>query len=157
MSVPATARGRDAEAGFTLLEALIALAIVGAAALIALPLIGRAADPGRLRAEASAIAAAARSARADAIRTGRERVLVVDVAARAWRTDADAVPRRLDARLAIDADVPPAERAAAGERRIRFLASGASSGGTIRLGDGRATASVEIDWLTGGARASVAP
>lgn len=147
-----TWRGDD---GFTLVELLIALAIIGGAVLLAAPMTRTSLAPRLLAETASDFAAMARSTRAAAIRSGAERVLVVDLASRSYWADGVSGPRSVPAHLGFDMAV--AGEPATGSRRVvRFLANGGSSGGRLMLRDGGRMLAVEIDWLTGGARVAKA-
>jgi general secretion pathway protein H len=140
----------SAEAGFTLIEVLVALAILAAGAMLALPLTRSAATAQSLRTSAVELATAARSTRAAALRAGAERVLVIDIGARSFRSDGIAPERAFPAHVGIEVAVPQAERSR-NVAYVRFLADGGSSGGTIVLRDGQRIATVTLDWLTGGA------
>jgi prepilin-type N-terminal cleavage/methylation domain-containing protein len=61
------ARRRSSVSGFTLIELVVALFIVAAAAAVALPSVGRSVDGLRLRREASQVAALVRTARLRAL------------------------------------------------------------------------------------------
>lgn len=143
----------SAEAGFTLIEVLVALAILAAGAMLALPLTRSATSAQALRTSAVELASAAGSTRAAALRAGAERVLVIDTGARSFRSDGVAPERAFPTNVGIEVAVPPAERSRT-IARIRFLADGGSSGGTIVLSDGQRTATVTLDWLTGGVSVS---
>lgn len=149
-----TTHARDA--GFTLIEVLVALAIVGAAVLLAAPATRTSMGPQLLRSTASDMAALARATRAAAIRTGGERVLSVDLTQRTFSADGVAVPRTIPATLGVDVAVAVDEAAGGAVRRIRFLPTGGSSGGRIVLSHGTSSAEITVDWLTGGARVATA-
>ncbi|MDX2156896.1 MAG: prepilin-type N-terminal cleavage/methylation domain-containing protein [Hyphomicrobiaceae bacterium] len=145
------------EAGFTLIELLVGLAVLSLGTLVALPLARDALRSQDLRGVATELASAARSARAAAMRSGTERALVLDTAARQYWLDEFPSPRPIAPGIAVEAAVPAGERGAGGVHRIRFLAAGGSSGGRIVLRERSASATLSIDWLTGGARVAYAP
>ena len=147
--MPEPARCKDA--GFTLFELLVALAIVALATLIAVPLVKRGSAGQEIRIAAADLVSASRTAKARAIRTAGETALNLDVAAREYWSDAEPRRRRLPAGLAIRLDVPAGERTGTGTGRVRFFADGSSSGARLALGDGRQTATIAVDWLTGAA------
>ena len=146
------------EAGFTLIEVVVALAIVGAAVLLVAPMTRTSLGPQALRGAASEIAALARSTRAAALRSGVERVMIVDLASRTVWADGVSGPRAIPAHLGLDVAVAADGVSGGQQRHIRFLPTGGASGGSIVLRDGVRTTTIEIDWLTGGARvATLAP
>lgn len=134
--------------GFTLLEILVVLAILG----IALTLITgyRAPWSGRLelRGTASDIAAALRMARGEAIAQNRPIDVAVDVDGRRLQIDT-AAPRQLSPQLKLALLTAASEDRSAGTGAIRFNPDGSSSGGRIAISDGHQTIAIGIDWLTG--------
>jgi general secretion pathway protein H len=143
--------GTSREHGFTLIELLVVLAVTAAAAVLAMPAARTAAVSQTLHGAAADVAAAARTTRAAAIRSGAVRSLTIDAGRRSYGADGGGGPRALPPSVHLSLAVPAAERTGdAG--RIRFWPGGGSSGGRLVLSDGKAAATVEIDWLTGGAR-----
>lgn len=146
ISRSADPRGRAA--GFTLIEMLTVLVVLGAVAALAIP-AGRGALPGaQARAAAGAVAAEARLARETALRSGRESWIEVDLAARRFRRaggDWAALPAGVSLRL----ETAESERAGVAGGRIRFLPEGGATGGRIALGAGGRDWIVEVDWLDG--------
>jgi type II secretory pathway pseudopilin PulG len=134
-----------ARQGFTLIELVVLLFLLAAAAVVAVPTIGRGSEGLRVRAEVAGFSAFLRRARAQAITRREARVVTVNAAERTVIDEtADhevRARRRLPDRITIDTD--PA-------RGVRFLPEGMSTGGTFRL----ATASgiayrVTVNGLTG--------
>lgn len=140
---------RPGEAGFTLIEAMIVLALMALAAAFLGPILHRGGTSARdLDALVSRVALEARRARTQSMRSNVETALLFDAASRSF------LVRPGQGSLALPADVSATlttSRAMAdGERpAIRFLPDGRSSGGEIRLDAGRATVRLMVDWLTG--------
>lgn len=140
---------REGEAGFTLIEVLAVLAILGlVAGLVAArgPQRSAALD---LRAAAAQVAGAMRLARTQAIAGNTPVAVQLDPAAHALRVGA-AAPRRLPPGLAVSV-ISVAEP---GRPSITFAPDGSSTGGRVELAAGARRMQVGVDWLTG--RVSVA-
>ena len=142
--IPCTPR---ATRGFTLVEVLVVLAVLGLMAGIVLAR-GPARSP-RLETEAAArqVAAALRGARARAIASNAPVDVAIDLAAGSVRVagmPARALPGgvRLAMRTVVGAD---------GGRvgLIRFAPDGSASGGRIDIGEGGVHVVVGVDWLSG--------
>ncbi len=135
------------ERGFTLIEILVVLAIMGLTLTIFLTQ-GTTRHPATdLRAAANGIASGLRLARSQAIATDRPTVFVLDLADHAWRIG-DTPPRPFAGGLAMTVTTVGG---AAGNRAaaIGFAPDGSSTGGRIDLAAGQRQATVDIDWLTG--------
>ena len=173
-------RPRAAQAGFTLIEALVVLALMAAAfALFAGALVG--ALPGQqLRDATHRLAAEMRATRARAVATGVDQSFIIDTQARTWRSGASdggadepgasagastpaaskpSSDRRgggrrgeLDDALALGATVAREEQPGPGIAAIRFFADGSSTGGRVVVRRGDAAWRVDVNWLTGAVR-----
>ena len=120
-----------AERGFTLLELLVVLVVMGLVIGLAVPRFRSWRDPG-LRQVASALAGDLRAQRVGALRTGR----IVGVRTEAYL---DRVPTGM--RLT----GVPAEG-------LVFYPDGRTSGAVWRVEDASGIATLEVDWLTGSVR-----
>ncbi len=137
------------DAGFTVLELLLALAItIGAAALV-LPRIGAGPDRYTVRSAALSILAALQTARSEAIAGSREVVLTIDLEGRRYWADGAVKVRRIPAGIAIAAGHSAGNLVTTPKAAIRFRPDGTASGGWIGLESRSASASIAIDWLTG--------
>lgn len=137
------------DAGFTLLELLVVLALMGAAAALAVPSLREPLRGSELKRTASRLVELARTARAEALRSGVEHRLVVDAAARLVRGSSGrtvAVPSGIRLRLLGEGNAVDAGQAA-----IRFSPDGSASGAGLGLDDGRSAAEIGVDPLTGAA------
>lgn len=143
------------EAGFTLIEVLVALTILVAALAIAVPSLGRAREGLALRSAAYDLAASLRMVRTNAVGTNAEQGLTIDLARRLYWSEGAVPPRAL--MVGTEVTVPESERFAASVSRIRFYADGSSSGAKIILKDDRTTAAVYVDWLNGDVRIQMRP
>lgn len=119
--------------GFTLLELLVVLAIMGLMLAIAMPFTARTIENAALRADVRALVGDLRSLRQRAI-DRQETVTVSVLGENAWRGGASHKARF----------VPTA-----GAHALIFFPDGTSSGGTFRLREGSRTADVSVAWLSG--------
>ncbi len=133
--------------GYSLLEAIIALAIVAGLATLAAASVVRPPGGAAVRAEARDIASALARVRAHAISTGQASDYRLDLSARVHQILDERRALRKD--IDIRATVAESQRGENGEIGVRFFPNGSSSGGEIALDAGAASASVKVDWMTG--------
>jgi general secretion pathway protein H len=137
--------------GFTLIEVVCALAIIGLLAALALPAIPRATSHARLEAYALEVATLLTTDRNAAIRRRTEIATVLDASGRAIRSGAGADRIQLPRDVAFDALLAQTCNGRKAGTTIAFFPSGMSCGGTIQLRRGDAGFQVRVNWLTGGA------
>lgn len=148
---------REGERGFTLVELLLVLGILALAVALVVPSFNRARAGLMVRTAAYELAANLRDVRTAAQAGNVERVLTLDLGRRQYWAEGVVAPRQLAAALAAELAVPESERLGEGAGRIRFLPDGGSSGARIVLGDGKTTATVSVDWLSGDVRVQARP
>jgi general secretion pathway protein H len=136
-------RGLNGEAsGFTLVELLVVLAIIGMTLALAMPLLAGRTTGASLNAAAGEIRAALRDARSTAIAEDRSVIFRGDPGGGFW----------LDRRhftLPTISNVPPLRVSVEGAAQISFYPSGGSSGGRVSLADGDSRRLITVDTLTG--------
>ncbi|HEY0524890.1 MAG TPA: GspH/FimT family pseudopilin, partial [Stellaceae bacterium] len=132
------------QAGFTLLELVVVLAILALVAAVALPhfLVGK--EDADLRAAESEVRAALRTARTTAVVENREVRFAVDPTAPAYGIEGDAM-RPFAAGRDIAVRIVGGVTATA----IAFFPSGGSSGGSIVLSNRHGRRELPIDGTTG--------
>ena len=132
--------------GFTLMELLVVLTILGLALLLAMPVLERTLPGLELRTEARTLASAMRQARARAIGRNEEVTIVVDRQGAALKANGKQVVqlnRKIDIAPLAGASLSP------GAGEIRFFPDGTSTGGHLTLVLGERQKHVFVDWLTG--------
>ena len=145
--------GRQATAGFTLLELIVTLGILAVVIALVTPSIGRGTEAVRMRAEVAGFSAMLRHARERAIVSQKPQAVVVDpssqrVSVRAGGPEGEVrESRALAESMTVQAVPPPA-------LTVQFDARGGSSGGDFRLSSGAITWRVTVDALTGRVRSS---
>lgn len=130
------------EAGFTLVELLIVLAIVGLSLAMAMPLLARHLTGTSLNTATSEIRAALRNARSMAMVEDRAVVFRGDPGGGYWLD-------RNHYTLPLMSGAQPLRIAVAGGGAISFLPSGGSSGGRVVVASGGSRHEIAIDALTG--------
>lgn len=142
-------RSREHEAGFTLLELLVVLAITTLILAIAIPNFRLPGFASNATGAAREIASGLADARQAAIFTNRETRVIVDIQNRTYSVGSGPAKaldgiRKLTL-ITAERDVLDSTR---GE--IRFYPDGTAGGGEISLQDeAGATATVRVNWLTG--------
>lgn len=134
--------------GFTLLEMLVVILLIGIAAAAVAVSVTQGLASARINAASGEIAAALRATRAQAIVQGKERHFDVDV-----RADTYSDPKRKHVRLpkGLKLSITSAleDRPNQHVGRIRFFPDGSSTGGHIILRSGRRQWQINVSWLTG--------
>jgi general secretion pathway protein H len=140
----------DEEAGFTLIEIVCSLAIVGLLAALVLPTIPQATSQARLAGYAVDVAALLKGDRNAAIRNHVEVATTLDAESRTVRSGARDTIVEIPADVSFQALL--AQRCS--DRRtgstIDFFPSGASCGGAIAISRHGVGYQIRVNWLTGG-------
>jgi general secretion pathway protein H len=148
-----TALRRRRDAGFTLIEVIVTVAILGFALALIVGYKPARSGALSLRGTAAELASELRLARSEAVLRNRPVLFEVDLAAHQFRIG-DRRPRQLPRRIDITLLTIAGERRDATKGDIRFNADGSSTGGRITLADGSQKIMVGVEWLSG--RVSIA-
>lgn len=137
------------EAGFTLLELMVVLAVLALLAGVGMPMLRRPAGADAATAARDVAGALART-RAEALRQGRPASFALDAGQGRFRA-ADGSGGSLPAGLAVRM-TGAADRTGGDVGAITFYPDGGASGGRIVLAGRGRDAVLEVDWLTGAIR-----
>jgi general secretion pathway protein H len=134
--------------GFTLLEMIVGVMILGLFVVVAMPFLPGPSESLRLRTTARELAGALRFTRASAIARGSELVLAVDVERRTF--ESPVVPLRSFGRdIVVQMNVAAPERSTPSRGGFRFFADGSSTGGELTLRLRTVEERICVNWLTG--------
>ncbi|OOG49570.1 GspH/FimT family pseudopilin [Rhodanobacter sp. C01] len=137
--------------GFTLLEMLAVILLIGIAAAAVSVAVTQGLASARVRAASSELAGALRATRAQAIVRGQEQNFDVDTRANTYRNvhEQDVrLPKGLRISITSAKEDQPSDHVG----RIRFFPDGSSTGGRITLQSGKRQWHVNVSWLTGEVR-----
>ena len=123
--------------GFTLLELLVVLALIGVFLAIGAPYISSSLPSWQTRSAAREVAAALRKARSQAIFTDTDSVFSIDVNRRLYSLSGDPTTHPLPAKLHITLYTAQQALFSRSIGSIRFFPDGSSTGGRVTLSDGK--------------------
>ncbi len=142
--------GRNAEAGFTLVEMVCVIAIIAMLAAILLPHISRATSRPRLEGYAVETASLLKADRTAAMRRRVAIATQVDASERYLRSGSTGRILRVPDDVTFSATLPLRCNDRPAFSTISFFATGMSCGGTIVLSRLGAAYEIRVNWLTGG-------
>jgi general secretion pathway protein H len=139
-----------APSGFSLIEVLVALAVLGLVAAAAAVALSAAVERERFRTAAREIAAALRSARQSALAKHAETTFTLDLERKTYLIDG-AADRSLDAPKdsVLTLITASTERREEAKGSIRFFSDGSSTGGSVTITFRNRRERIAVDWLTG--------
>lgn len=144
-------RKRQLTAGFTLLELLVVLVLMGLVTGVAVPLLASGMPGTQLKASVRDLLAGLRQARDRAIIRRQDTALTIDVRKHAFQVSGDPHIYQLPSKVQIGLFV--ADTQAGGDvGAFRFYPDGSSTGGRVTVSLDRTTYRIDVDWLTGMAR-----
>ena len=134
--------------GFTLLEILVVILLIGIAAAAVSVSVSQGLASARVNAASVELAAALRATRAQAIVRGKEQVFDVDTRKNTYR-GVDEREVRLPSGMKLSITSAKEDQPNATTGRIRFFPDGSSTGGHITLQREQRKWQVNVSWLTG--------
>ncbi len=134
--------------GFTLLEMLAVIVLIGIAVAAVSVAVSHSLTGARVRAAGSDLSAALRYTRAQAIVHAQPEALSVDVANRNYRAPGRSAVS-LPGGMQVLVTSAPQDQSAGHVARIRFFPDGSSTGGRITLRRGKREWHINVAWLTG--------
>ena len=141
--------------GFTLVELLVVLALMGLALTVASPLIANALPGTEMRAAARDVATSLRYARSLAISGNADVTFDVDVEARRFAVSQSPRAGSFPEDAEISLTTARSELSETGGGRIRFFPDGTSTGGGVEIVRDKRRFVITVDWLTG--RVAISP
>jgi general secretion pathway protein H len=137
---------QEKQAGFTLVEMLVVLALIAFAMTISLPYATKSGDARKLEALSSTIIAELRLSRAKAIAQNRVVSLVVDLKERSINSSP---PITIPASININLLTVQGQKTPSDQFGFNFYPDGAASGGKIILTLEERKREIDVNWLTG--------
>ncbi len=134
--------------GFTLLEMLAVILLIGIAAAAVSVSVSRGLAAARVRAASGELAATLRATRAQAIVQGQQKLFELDTRDRSYH-GADGRTARLPEGMQLSITSAREDQPDNHTGRIRFFPDGSSTGGHIILKRGTREWRVNVEWLTG--------
>ncbi len=141
--------GSPSTAGFTLLELVIALAILSLILAVVIPFVSLGTGRAEIKASARAIASELRLARSEAISQARAQTLIFDLQRKRFGQDRDNLANRLPDDVEMTLLTAESERLDQHQAGIRFFPNGSSTGGKVTIATDKLRFEVSVDWLTG--------
>jgi len=145
---PSLAGNPGLEAGFSLLELLVVLSIIGFVLTLAPAMLSAPRKSMDARTSASALASDLRLTRMEAIVSGQERDIRLDIGhgryELPWRHESKSLPTSVQMSF-----IGPQHNIKDQDALIAFFPDGSSSGGAITLSGGKRSFTITSHWLTG--------
>ena len=149
-------RAPRAAAGFTLIEMIVVLTILGLMMTLFVGNIRTVSPATHARAAAEAISGALRATRSEALMTNRSVAFSLDLVSRGYQWG-QGPPHFLPDDLSLSLLTSQDQLVSEAVGRIRFDPDGGSSGGRVSIAGGNRVWWVGVDWLTGRVSMADAP
>lgn len=135
--------------GFTLMEMLLVISIIGIVLAVAPPLLSAAMPGVQLKSSTRSMVAALRRTRSIAIASGKSAILEMNLETLQAKVTGD--NNVIQIPEAIEVSMVTADQEVTDDKhgQIRFFPDGTSTGGRVTLRNGDNGYAVDVDWLTG--------
>lgn len=137
-----------ADAGYTLIEMLVVLAIIALVSAVVLPSLTRPSENLRLQTAAREIVGALRLTRTTAIARNTAMVMEIDVEQRTFQSPAVSL-RKFASDVTAQLKIAEPERTTKSTGGFRFFPDGSSTGGDLVLALHGKQTTICVHWLTG--------
>ncbi len=134
------------EAGFSMLEMVVVLAIVSIAMAVTIPALGKRNDFTILRAEAAGLAAKLRLLRSKAMQTNQMASMIFQPKTSSYMATGARAETALHPDIAMQVTAQPLDGRTG---QVLFYPDGSSTGGQVKLSSGTRSCTIEIVVLTG--------
>ena len=141
--------GRCGAAGFTMLELLVVIVIVGVLAALSPPIFSSGVTSAQHRAVARAIAQELRFARSEAIASRKDVGVEFNLADRTYQLPGGKRRGKWPEGVSLELTTTVAETVDEKHASVRFYADGGSTGGRVTLKFKEREFRIDIGWLTG--------
>ena len=138
-----------ADDGFTLLELLVVMAVVGIVLVLVSPSLPQALSAVKLKTATRELATAVRAAAAEAVFHHRDVAFSLDVESGHYTVGSATRGRTVDPDLELKLLTAESEKVSETQGRIRFFPDGSSTGGQVTLANETGQYEIAVDWLTG--------
>jgi len=139
----------QSQRGFTLMEIVVVVLLMGIAYLLIPRYLFTGVSGADLKASSRDIAAGLRMARAEAVNLRRDTALTLDLEKRNFTLSGKDGVRQLPEALELKLFTAQSEVVNEKQGAIRFFPDGSSTGGRITVASGERKYLVDVDWLTG--------
>lgn len=137
------------EAGFSLLELLVVLALMALAVGIAVPMLRASTGPQNVRLLTARLASDLQVSRANAILLRRVVTFVIDPDRHTYALDGISAPVNLPPQVRVTLVAARQSRHQKSPFRIEFYPDGSSTGGQLTVADSQQSRTLAVAWLTG--------
>lgn len=149
MALRCSSQEKSQAEGFTLLELLVVLAIIGLMSTVVLVSLPGSKDTLDLKVAARDVMMQVIESRNQAIRTGRDVRFVINMADGEFWTENSGISRTLPEGVELEIHTAKSEQGDNNTAAIRFFPDGSSTGGYVRLSRGKSNYRIDVSWLTG--------